>query len=96
MVPVKANPGKVQKKVDNRPFFQPQLSIEPTDNVCQQEADGVVDQIMRMPVNKAGDFFTPKKHVVKPIVQLKCSTCEEEDRLQRTEGVGSSFKKKPL
>ena len=62
----------------NGPFFQPKLAVNQPNDVFEQEADAVADKVMRMPDTTDKKFFSP------PIVQRKCSHCEEEEKkLQR-------------
>lgn len=62
-------------------FIQPKLKIGASNDVFEKEADAVADRIMRLPLSQV----TPtgiSSHKGKSI-QKKCSTCEEEERLQR-------------
>ncbi|HEX5153069.1 MAG TPA: DUF4157 domain-containing protein [Parafilimonas sp.] len=56
-------------------FFQPKLTINPPNDVYEQEADVMADKVIQekeKPAEKK--FFSP------PVVQRKCSHCEEEER----------------
>ena len=71
-------------EADNSSFFQPNLSINPPNDIYEQEADAVADKVMRMTDDSAAQttFFGP------PIVpiQRKCTHYgEEEKKLNRKE-----------
>lgn len=71
------------KKYPGRTFFQPKLSINKPNDVYEQEADSVAEQVMRMPVNRnENTFFKP---VSLNSIQRKCAECDEEEKLQRKE-----------
>jgi hypothetical protein len=79
--------GKTERTMANegsnknqRPFFQAKLTVGPTDDVFEKEADAVAEQVMRMPANKEMSFFAPKPLSIKPLVQTKCASCEEEEK----------------
>jgi hypothetical protein len=65
-------------------FFQPKLSINQPNDVYEQEADAMADNVMRMTdtsVNKR-TFFAPSISSI----QRKCAHCkEEEKKMQRKE-----------
>ena len=65
-------------------FFQPKLTVGPTDDVYEREADAVADKVMRMPDND------PIQTALSPLnIQRKCEHCEEEEKqLQRKEKPG--------
>lgn len=66
------------KHTDQKPFFQPKLTVGPPDDMYEREADAVASRVMRMPDNQA---MTTS---ISPIgVQRKCAECEEEKKLQR-------------
>jgi lipoprotein-anchoring transpeptidase ErfK/SrfK len=68
-----------RKKVKQNLFFQPKLTVGPTDDVYEREADAVADRVMRM-----GNERVQMKTV--PVdIQKKCAHCEEEEKLQRKE-----------
>ena len=61
-------------------FFQPKLTIGPTDDVYEREADAAADKVMRM---EDSGQIQPK---ISPIrIQRMCPTCEEEEKAQRKE-----------
>ncbi|MBK8553606.1 MAG: hypothetical protein IPL53_22125 [Ignavibacteria bacterium] len=45
------------KKYPGKTFFQPKLSINKPNDVYEQEADSVSEQVMRMPVNRNENTF---------------------------------------
>ncbi len=49
--------------VRHQPFFQPKLTIGPTDDAYEKEADRVAAQVMRMSINKGDTFFSPRPWV---------------------------------
>src|ERR1043165_526252 len=64
-------------------FFQPKLTINQPNDVYEQEADAVVDKVMRMSSSAEGNsIVTP--HSISSI-QRKCEECEEEDKMHRKE-----------
>ena len=79
-------PGKApsaEGSIQSRVFFQPKLTVNQPDDVYEQEADAVADQIMRMAVPETDrtPFFAPKPAVI----QRKCDACEEEEHAHRKE-----------
>jgi hypothetical protein len=60
-------------------FFQPKLTINQPNDVFEQEADEMADNVMRMPAPSFNDsaFFKPAIRSV----QRKCHDCEEEDKM---------------
>ncbi|WP_157682277.1 eCIS core domain-containing protein [Mucilaginibacter mallensis] len=60
-------------------FFQPKLTVNQPNDVYEQEADHMADQVMRMPVPFANQdsFFKPAG---KPI-QRKCAHCEQGEKM---------------
>jgi len=61
-------------------FFQPKLTVGPTNDVYEQEADAVADKVMRM------EDHEQIQTKISPLdIQRKCAACEEEDQLQRKE-----------
>ena len=68
---------------NQRPFFQGKLTVGPTDDAYEKEADAVAEQVMRMPIRKEESFFASKPLAIKPLVQPKCAACEEEESAQR-------------
>lgn len=72
---------------NNSVFFQPKLTINQPNDIYEQEADAVAEQVMRMPVNKNENIFF--KPVSINSIQRKCSACEDEEKLQmKSEGGG--------
>lgn len=53
--------------------LQPKLTVGRSDDPFEQEADRVAERVMRMPGSSE----------VGVVLQRKCSSCEEEDKLQR-------------
>jgi len=75
---VNAKPASLQ----NNLFFQPKLSINQPNDVFEQEADHVAEQVMsRNAPSSKPSFFSPVA------IQRKCSECEEEEKksVQRKE-----------
>jgi len=70
--------GKQKRNSSSHPlFFQPKLTINQPNDVYEQEADAVAQQVMRMPV--ANDsFFQPRS----TFIQRKCTACEEEPKVR--------------
>jgi hypothetical protein len=60
---------------NSKPFFQPKLTVGPVDDVYEQEADAVAEQVMRRPGNQ---FIQPKISAVG--LQRKCTACEKEEK----------------
>lgn len=58
-------------------FFRPKLIINQPDDVYEQEADAMAEQVMRMPANENA-FFKPSI----PFIQRKCASCEQEEKKQ--------------
>jgi pyrrolidone-carboxylate peptidase len=69
-----------KKDRSDRLFFQPKLSIGAIDDPLEREADAVAEKIIGKTDN-VSDSLTN----VFPIVQKKCSQCQE-DEIQRQEG----------
>ena len=58
------------------PFFQAKLTIGPSDDVYEKEADAVADQVVRMKEDEGSMPGTTS-----PVsIQRKCSTCEDEEK----------------
>jgi GH24 family phage-related lysozyme (muramidase) len=74
---INAKPGSQQTNF----FFQPKLSINQPNDVYEQEANHVADQVMNMNVSaNTPTFFSPVS------MQRKCAECEEEEKnMQRKE-----------
>ncbi|MBB6127735.1 eCIS core domain-containing protein [Mucilaginibacter lappiensis] len=75
-----APPGSVCK-----PFFQPKLTVNQPNDIYEQEADAMADQVMRMatPNHSEKAFFKP----VGDNIQRKCQHCEEEEKVHRKESL---------
>src|SRR5215217_3778060 len=82
-------------------FFQPKLVINQPNDIYEQEADVVADKVMRMK-----ESSSQKKFFSSPIVQRKCTACEDEERnkiqmkettpsIQRQDGEKKADEKKP-
>ena len=63
-----------KKDQPRRLFFQPKLTIGPTDDVYEQEADATADKVMGM-----GDHEQIQTKISPLDIQRKCATCEEEE-----------------
>ena len=76
----KTNRSFFAKKEQAKPlFFQPKLTIGPTDDVYEREADIMADKVMRM---RDSEQIQTK---ISPVnIQRKCAACEEES-VQRKE-----------
>ena len=67
------------------PFFapvkvQPKLTIGAIDDPYEREADAMAGRVLQMPsTSKANAFFKPANA---PVLQRKCSGCEEEEKKQ--------------
>ncbi|MEN8228454.1 MAG: DUF4157 domain-containing protein [Bacteroidota bacterium] len=67
------------------PFFQPKLTIGPTDDVYEREADSVADRVMRQEEEEEEETIQTK---ISPLaIQRMCSECEEEEKAQRKEKI---------
>jgi hypothetical protein len=71
---------------ENKPFFQPKLTINQPNDAYEVEANAMADKVMRMEMHSNGLQLKPL-----PIssVQRKCAHCEEEQKMQRKEMNGS-------
>jgi len=60
-------------------FFQPKLTVNEPNDVYEQEADHMADQVMRMPDPLASrdSFFKPADKAI----QRKCAHCEQEEKM---------------
>lgn len=76
-----------QKEKPKPLFFQPKLTIGPSDDVYEREADAVADKVVRM---DNGSHLQP--NISPASIQRKCAACEEEEALQR-KGDGSNDEK---
>lgn len=76
-----AQPGRSAaffgKTAPNPPFFQARRTVSPAHDAFEQEADRVADAAVR------GGGFVPPKLRVNPVLQRKCTHCEEEKSVQR-------------
>lgn len=61
-------------------FFQPKLTVGPSNDVYEQEADAVADKVMGM-----GDHEQIQTKISLLDIQRKCAACEEEEHAQRKE-----------
>ena len=76
----KSHPFFLKRERSHPLFFQPQLTVGPTDDVYEREADAVADQVMR------NDGHAAIQTKISPVtLQPKCAACEEEERMQRKE-----------
>jgi hypothetical protein len=66
------------------PFIQPKVTINQASDIYEQEADAVAEKVMRMPAPRTAETFFPPKSTITSI-KRKCTACEEEEKLQRTE-----------
>jgi len=74
------------KVAGNTTFFQPKYQINQPNDIYEQEADAVAEQVVQSkPLHQAETFFKP---TISPI-QRKCDACEDEERLQRKEENGN-------
>ncbi len=64
-----SRPFFLEKERSKPLFFQPKLTVGPTDDVYEREADATAEKVMRM---------------TEPFIQRKCSHCEEEEKVQRS------------
>lgn len=70
------------KAEDRSFFFQPKLTVGPSNDVYEREADEVADKVMRMTDKDEEEQVQAK---ISPVdVSRKCAQCEEEE-LQRKE-----------
>ena len=67
------------RKEQPRPlFFQPKLTVGPTDDVYEREADTIADKVVSM-----NDDEHIQTKISRVVIQRKCAACEVEDHLQR-------------
>jgi hypothetical protein len=84
-VSVAKNSNVLQR--DRKPFFQARLTVGPTDDVYEKEADAMADKVMRMADT---DHAVQPKHNISSI-QRMCAECqEEEEQAQRKESGATS------
>jgi hypothetical protein len=73
-------PFFLRKEQSKALFFQPKLTIGPTDDVYEREADAVADKVMSM-----SDQEQIQSKISPLNIQRKCAACEEEEHAQRKE-----------
>jgi hypothetical protein len=68
---------------ERKPFFQAKLTVGPTDDVYEKEADAMADKVMR--VSNHEETLQSKPKIT--TIQRNCAACEkeEEERAQRKE-----------
>ena len=79
------NPLEANSLSVSIPFFQPKLTLNPPNDIYEQEADAMADKVMRMPDSSVNDnaFFKPSISSI----QRQCTHCkEEEKKAQRKTG----------
>ena len=69
---------------------QPKLRVGAVDDPAEAEADRVADRIMRMPDPKLVSAASEPPPDQRGILRRKCAHCEEEERVQRKETLGTS------
>ena len=71
-------------------IIQAKLTVGQPNDVYEQEADRVADQVMRMPADGASPEVTVSEQIQPLQIQRMCTTCEEEeDRIHR-KGTGGA------
>ena len=84
----------------SQPVIQPKLTINEPGDKYEQEADAMSDRVMRMsaPVGEVGDEgMVQTKPLNINAIQRKCTTCEQEEKVQRQEMEGEeTLQTKPL
>ena len=77
-----AEVSSLKKRDDKSSFFQPKLSVNQPNDVYEQEADAMANQVMRMadPAQNETSFFKPADNI-----QRKCGHCEDEEKVHRKE-----------
>lgn len=68
----------ISPKKQENVFFQPKLTVGPTDDAYEREADAVADNVMSMQDHHLQTKMSPVD------IQRKCSKCEEEEKAQRS------------
>ena len=69
-----------------QPSIQPKLTINQPNDIYEQEADAMADKVIQQKETPAEKkFFSP------PVVQRKCSHCEEEEKLQKKQINGNKI-----
>jgi hypothetical protein len=69
------------------PFFQPKLSVNQPNDIYEQEADAMANQVTRMidPAQNETSFFKPADNI-----QRKCQHCDDEEKVHRKENSSGS------
>ncbi|WP_162054726.1 eCIS core domain-containing protein [Pontibacter pamirensis] len=69
------------------PIVQTKLTIGQPGDIYEQEADAMADQVVQRLNNPETIQTKPNHltHAVSPLLQPKCSACEEEERVQKKE-----------
>jgi len=82
-----ANTNKPKDISGSRPpFFQPKLNISKPNDVHEQQANSMTDDVMRMNTIAQNSFFKPANNTI----QRKCQACEEEEKhVHRKEADGA-------
>mgnify|MGYP000851053013 FL=1 len=94
----KSSSSAAFQKTKHQPFFapvhvQPKLTVGAAHDPHEQQADAMAERVMRMAAPaKESPFFRPANTAA---VQRKCAHCEEEEKIQRKEAVGSSAQAAP-
>jgi len=67
---------------NNKPI-QPKLTVGPSNDKFESEADSVADKVVQR-LGKSGPAAAPVASIT-PVVQLKCAACEQEEKMQKKE-----------
>lgn len=86
-------PLQQKNPVTSQPFFQPKLTVGPTDDAYEREADAVADRVMRMPSSHSEPFFARKPLSIQPLIQSKCAACEEEEKRAQLKSASSTVQR---
>lgn len=83
---ITSNAGHETGGAKGKNFFQPKLSINPPNDIYEQEADSMADRVMRMSDDATHQPFLRSNSISR--IQRKCQHCEEEEEktVQRKEG----------
>ncbi|HMF71867.1 MAG TPA: DUF4157 domain-containing protein, partial [Flavitalea sp.] len=90
-----------------KPFFQTKLSVGQTGDHYEREADAMADKVVQRLATpdiraKKDPAIQPKPltHGITPLVQSKCASCEQEEKLKNkddeAEGEQPELQKKPI
>lgn len=88
------NNHRIERAVLQRPhaffsgnkFFQPKRVLGPVDDHHEKEADAIAERVTKASFDtKHNTFFAPAQFKTSPVIQSKCASCGEEDKLQRKE-----------